>query len=94
MNSVRVKNAIIISSGFGEVGQTVGISAATGLMDTVTHVVNLEAYIGRLLDDPSIPLEVLRVLHSFDPCLACAVHIIDIKGKDLGEYKINAACSI
>jgi quinone-reactive Ni/Fe-hydrogenase large subunit len=53
-----------------------------------------EALIGIKLDDPSKPLEVLRVLHSFDPCLACAVHIIDIKGKDLGEFKINTNCTI
>jgi quinone-reactive Ni/Fe-hydrogenase large subunit len=53
-----------------------------------------EALIGIKLDDPSKPLEVLRVLHSFDPCLACAVHVIDIKGKDLGEFKINTNCTI
>ena len=51
-----------------------------------------EALIGIKLNDPSQPLEVLKVLHSFDPCLACAVHIIDVKGKDLGSYKINASC--
>ena len=51
-----------------------------------------EALIGIKLHDPSQPLEVLKVLHSFDPCLACAVHIIDLKGNDLGEYKINASC--
>ncbi|MCO4845507.1 MAG: nickel-dependent hydrogenase large subunit [Sulfurovum sp.] len=51
-----------------------------------------EALIGIKLDDPSQPLEVLKVLHSFDPCLACAVHIIDVKGKDLAEYKMNASC--
>lgn len=53
-----------------------------------------EALIGIKLEDPSKPLEVLRVLHSFDPCLACAVHVIDLKGNDLGQYKINAICSI
>ena len=51
-----------------------------------------EALIGIKLHDPSQPLEVLKVLHSFDPCLACAVHIMDVKGNDLGEYKINASC--
>ena len=51
-----------------------------------------EALIGIKLHDSSQPLEVLKVLHSFDPCLACAVHIIDVKGKDLGSYKINASC--
>jgi hydrogenase large subunit len=27
--------------------------------------------------DPEKPLEVLRTVHSFDPCLACAVHVVD-----------------
>ncbi|MFA7027648.1 MAG: nickel-dependent hydrogenase large subunit [Sulfurovum sp.] len=53
-----------------------------------------EALIGIRLEDPSQPLEVLRVLHAFDPCLACAVHIIDTKGKALSKYKINSICSI
>lgn len=51
-----------------------------------------EALIGIKLNDPSKPLEVLRVLHSFDPCLACAVHIIDFKGKDIGRYQVRATC--
>jgi len=53
-----------------------------------------EALIGIKLADPSKALEVLKVLHSFDPCLACAVHIIDAKGKDLSNYKIDAIYSI
>jgi quinone-reactive Ni/Fe-hydrogenase large subunit len=53
-----------------------------------------ESLIGITLADPSSPLEVLRVVHSFDPCLACAVHVIDIKGKSLAEYKIKPVCSI
>ncbi len=53
-----------------------------------------ESLIGIKLDDPSSPLEVLRVVHSFDPCLACAVHIIDTKGRELSHYKVNSACSI
>lgn len=31
--------------------------------------------------DPERPLEILRTLHSFDPCLACAVHVVDAKGR-------------
>jgi Ni,Fe-hydrogenase I large subunit len=27
--------------------------------------------------DPQKPLEILRTVHSFDPCIACAVHVID-----------------
>lgn len=32
--------------------------------------------------DPERPLEVLRTVHSFDPCLACAVHVTDADGRD------------
>ena len=52
-----------------------------------------EAMIGVKLDDPSNPLEILRVVHSFDPCLACAVHVMDIKGHTIAEYKVNSICS-
>jgi Ni,Fe-hydrogenase I large subunit len=31
--------------------------------------------------DPERPLELLRTIHSFDPCLACAVHVIDASGR-------------
>ena len=48
-----------------------------------------EALIGLKIEDTSKPLEVLRVIHSFDPCLACAVHVIDTKGKELSRYKIK-----
>jgi len=48
-----------------------------------------EALIGIKLSDPSRPIEVLQTLHSFDPCLACAVHIIDTKGRALGRYKMK-----
>lgn len=37
------------------------------------------------------PLEVLRTIHSFDPCIGCAVHILDAKGKPLIEVDINHA---
>ncbi len=47
-----------------------------------------EALVGIKIEDTSKPLEVLRVLHSFDPCLACAVHVIDTNKKELSSYKI------
>lgn len=53
-----------------------------------------ESLIGLKLSDPSAPLEVLRVIHSFDPCLACAVHVIDVRGKELSRYKISPLCSV
>jgi len=50
--------------------------------------------IGTKVADPEQPLEILRTVHSFDPCIACAVHIIDTKGKELGSFKVNTSCSI
>jgi hydrogenase large subunit len=35
-----------------------------------------QALIGTPVSDPNQPVEVLRVIHSFDPCLACSVHVI------------------
>lgn len=46
------------------------------------------ALVGVQLTDPAQPLEVLRTVHSFDPCLACAVHLIDARGRDLGSYQV------
>jgi len=49
--------------------------------------------IGTKVADPDQPLEILRTVHSFDPCIACAVHIVDTKGKELGVYKVDTSCS-
>jgi quinone-reactive Ni/Fe-hydrogenase large subunit len=45
--------------------------------------------IGMKLEDPTKPLEVIRSIHSYDPCIACAVHVMDVKGKKLGEFKVD-----
>ncbi|HHG73449.1 MAG TPA: nickel-dependent hydrogenase large subunit [Persephonella sp.] len=45
--------------------------------------------IGTPVSNPDQPLEILRTIHSFDPCLACAVHIIDTKGRELGVYRVE-----
>jgi len=39
--------------------------------------------------DPEKPLEVIRTVHSFDPCIACAVHSIDPDGKELTSVKVR-----
>ena len=44
--------------------------------------------VGVKLANASEPLEILRTVHSFDPCLACAVHIIDPKTNEIKKYKI------
>ena len=45
--------------------------------------------IGLKIQDLTQPLEIIRVIHSFDPCIACAVHVMDTKGNTLSEYKVN-----
>jgi hydrogenase large subunit len=37
--------------------------------------------------DPERPLEVLRTIHSFDPCIACAVHMLDPEGREVINVK-------
>jgi len=48
-----------------------------------------EALIGITIEDTDKPIEALRVIRSFDPCLACAVHVIDARGKELCRYKVG-----
>ena len=48
-----------------------------------------ESLIGTPIADPEKPLEVLRTIHSFDPCLACAVHLYDPHGKTLNRVTIG-----
>jgi hydrogenase large subunit len=49
-------------------------------------------YESALLDtpvaDPEQPLEILRTVHSFDPCMACAVHVVDARGR--GVVRVRA----
>jgi len=43
--------------------------------------------IGNPVADPERPLEVLRTIHSFDPCLACAIHTLDAEGREVSKVK-------
>jgi hydrogenase large subunit len=38
---------------------------------------------------PDQPLEVLRTIHSFDPCMACAAHVFDPTGLEVGQVTIR-----
>ena len=40
------------------------------------------------LHDPEQPVEILRTIHSFDPCIACAVHLTDPDGEELVNVKV------
>jgi len=45
--------------------------------------------VGTPVVNPDEPLEIIRTVHSFDPCIACAVHIVDTNGKELAVYKVD-----
>ncbi|NKQ41875.1 MAG: nickel-dependent hydrogenase large subunit [Sulfurovum sp.] len=52
---------------------------------------------GLKIADITQPLEIIRIIHSYDPCIACAVHVMDTKGNKISEYKVDplydGACS-
>ncbi len=54
------------------------------------------AYESTLLDtpvaDPELPLEIIRTIHSFDPCIACAVHLYDEHGRHLSQVNNLSSC--
>ena len=52
------------------------------------------ALIGTKVADADQPLEIIRTVHSFDPCIACAVHVVDTQGKELASYKIDPTCAL
>jgi len=45
--------------------------------------------IGTPVSNPEQPLEIIRTIHSFDPCLACAVHLYDPNGKQIHQVHVN-----
>ncbi|WP_237154045.1 nickel-dependent hydrogenase large subunit [Oryzibacter oryziterrae] len=54
---------------------------------------NIGAFEAALMDtplaDPEKPLEVLRTLHSFDPCLACSTHVMSPDGQDMATVTVR-----
>ncbi len=49
------------------------------------------ALIGTPIADPEMPLEILRTIHSFDPCMACGVHVLDKQGREITQITFNTA---
>jgi hydrogenase large subunit len=52
----------------------------------------MSAYEAALIDTPVAdekqPLEIIRTIHSFDPCMACSVHIYDEEGKHISRISV------
>ena len=47
-----------------------------------------QALIGTPVADPEQPLEVIRTVHAFDPCMACAVHVVDTEHQQVTEVTL------
>jgi hydrogenase large subunit len=47
-----------------------------------------EALVGNPVADPGQPLEILRTVHSFDPCMACGVHVVDLGRRELARVRV------
>jgi Ni,Fe-hydrogenase I large subunit len=47
------------------------------------------ALVGTPVADPERPVEILRTIHSFDPCMACAVHVLDPHGREVTRILLN-----
>jgi len=47
-----------------------------------------QAIIGTKVKDESNPFEIVRIIRSFDPCLACSIHVVTPKGRDLGKFRV------
>jgi hydrogenase large subunit len=54
---------------------------------------NIGAFEASLMDtpmaDPEKPLEILRTIHSFDPCLACSTHVMSPDGQEMANVKVR-----
>jgi hydrogenase large subunit len=44
------------------------------------------ALIGTFIEDETNPIEIIRTIHSFDPCVSCATHIYNLNGELLNEF--------
>ena len=49
------------------------------------------ALVGTPIADENMPLEVLRTIHSFDPCMACGVHLLDVDGNEINQVSVDPA---
>jgi len=48
-----------------------------------------QAIVGTPIRDEENPFEVVRIVRSFDPCLACAVHLVTPRGRTLGRFVVS-----
>ena len=72
-------------------GDTSCVSCGQCIAVCPTGALQEKDYIDEVLEaiaDPEKPLEVVRTIHSFDPCMACAVHVVDADGNEVVSVKV------
>jgi hydrogenase large subunit len=47
-----------------------------------------QALIGTKIKDEKNPFEIVRIVRSFDPCLACSVHVVNLRGDEVGRFRV------
>ena len=47
-----------------------------------------ESLIGTPIANPKQPLEIIRTVHSFDPCIACGIHVIDPDSNEVYKFRV------
>lgn len=47
-----------------------------------------QAIVGTRIRDEANPFEIVRIVRAFDPCLACAIHLVTPKGNEIGKFRV------
>jgi hydrogenase large subunit len=47
-----------------------------------------QALVGTKVRDENNPFEIVRIVRSFDPCLACSIHLVTPRGRELGQFRV------
>lgn len=61
---------------------------ASPMDDNGQHGPIEQALIGAKVKDEKNPFEIVRIIRAFDPCLACAIHVVTPKGRDIGQFRV------
>lgn len=86
MHHVRIENSVIAN--YSIISPTTWNGSP--MDDNGQHGAIEAALIGAKVRDWENPEEIVRIVRSFDPCLACAVHMTNLKGMPIGEVKVFA----
>lgn len=81
---IKIKNSVIANY------QAITPSTwhASGLDENGQHGPIEQSLIGTKVKDTDNPFELVRIVRAYDPCLACAVHLVKANGQKLGQFRV------